>query len=477
LRRNAGSTKIEFGDWQTPAPLARKIVELLGALGVRPASVVEPTCGRGAFLEAAASVFPGARLFGFDVNPSYVEAARAALADRSAEIDLRDFFQVDWEKLLGEVPGPVLVLGNPPWVTSADLGALGSTNLPRKTNFLKFTGLDAITGKANFDVSEWMLIRLLASLVGRDFSLAMLCKAAVARRLLRLSASEAWPYAGAIRRIDARAHFNAAVDAVLLFVCPSPGGEPAAEWPVFDEIDALAPTSSIGVCEGRICADIVRFRQTRSFEGTCQPPWRSGLKHDCARVMEFDRKGEALVNGLGEQVEIEEDYIFPLLKGSDVANRRAAGRKFVLVPQRALGDDTLALRDRAPKTFAYLERHAALLEARKSSIYKDKPPFSVFGIGEYTFSPYKVAVCGLYKRLDFSLVEPHAGRPVVLDDTCYFLSFTGEPEARAAARALQGEAARSFFEARVFWDEKRPIHKALLQSLSLEALTRGTSTH
>jgi hypothetical protein len=60
---------------------------------------------------------------------------------------------------------------------------------------------------------------------------------------------------------------------------------------------------------------------------------------------------------------------------------------------------------------------------------------------------------------------------VVLDDTCYFLSFPGEAAARAALRALRSAEAQDFFESRVFWDAKRPIRKTLLQALDLRRLT------
>ena len=99
-----------------------------------------------------------------------------------------DFFATDWKRLISELPEPILVLGNPPWVTNSQLGVLGSRNLPIKSNFQKHDGLDALTGKANFDISEWMLMRLVEALNGRRGTLAMLCKAATAQDpLLRLA--------------------------------------------------------------------------------------------------------------------------------------------------------------------------------------------------------------------------------------------------------------------------------------------------
>jgi len=51
-------TRIEFGDFQTPAPLARSVCRILSSQGISPASIVEPTCGRGSFLFAALNQFP-----------------------------------------------------------------------------------------------------------------------------------------------------------------------------------------------------------------------------------------------------------------------------------------------------------------------------------------------------------------------------------------------------------------------------------
>jgi hypothetical protein len=156
-----------------------------------------------------------------------------------------------------------------------------------------------------------------------------------------------------------------------------------------------------------------------------------------------------------------------------VANGRAAPNRFLLVTQRALGEDTEQIRDSAPKTWAYLLAHRRRLDARKSSIYRGKPAFAMFGIGDYSFAPFKVAICGLYKRLSFRVVGPVDGRPVMLDDTSYFLPCWDPVQAEELCRALNGERAQDFFRARVFWDSKRPINKSLLQALSLDALLRA----
>src|SRR5260221_4959310 len=110
--------KIEFGDFQTPMPLAYDACALIQRLGEDPEVIVEPTAGRGAFLVAAAKIFPTARLSGWEVNESYVGNARSALAnvdatDRSS-VTPQDFFSCDWETVLAGQKGRMLILGNPP---------------------------------------------------------------------------------------------------------------------------------------------------------------------------------------------------------------------------------------------------------------------------------------------------------------------------------------------------------------------------
>jgi hypothetical protein len=191
-----------------------------------------------------------------------------------------------------------------------------------------------------------------------------------------------------------------------------------------------------------------------------------------------DARG-TLRNGLGRRVQIEDELVFPLLKSSHVAHGASTPELAVIVPQRSLNEDTRELRTRAPRAFRYLRAHRAQLAARKSSIYQGRPEFSVFGVGPYSFAPWKVAISGLYKRCTFTLVGPHGGKPVLLDDTCYFLPFEREADARAAWAALCSPLAQDFFAARIFWDDKRPIRKSLLSQLDLRALldSLGAASH
>ena len=122
------------------------------------------------------------------------------------------------------------------------------------------------------------------------------------------------------------------------------------------------------------------------------------------------------------------------------------------------------------KTWAYLNHHAELSSKRASSIYRGRPPFSVFGVGDYSFAPWKVAISGFYKKLTFVPIGPFKGRPTVLDDTSYFLPFETEEQAEFSASLLNSVEVQEFYGAFVFWDSKRPITVDLLQRMDLRKL-------
>ena len=175
-------------------------------------------------------------------------------------------------------------------------------------------------------------------------------------------------------------------------------------------------------------------------------------------------------NKLGEIVELEKDYLFPLLKSSDLGNGRTEPRRWVIVTQRKVGQETAGIANIAPKTWAYLIKHADVLDARKSSIYRNMPRFSIFGIGDYSFSPWKVAISGLYKRIHFVTVPPIDGTPTMLDDTCYFIPCGSEEEAEFWQRELNSEDCIRFLESLVFFDAKRPVNIDILRRIDFAAL-------
>ncbi|MGH7602341.1 MAG: SAM-dependent methyltransferase, partial [bacterium] len=295
--------------------------------------------------------------------------------------------------------------------------------------------------------------------------LAMLCKTAVARKLLNHLHSQNFNLAdAAIFKIDAEKYFGVAVEACLLF-CKFDGISRHYDYQAFENLESKTGNRA-GNRDGVMVRDLAAFDVLRHLHGESDVKWRSGVKHDCAEVMEFRKTEDGLVNGLGESVEIERNYLFPLLKGSDLANGRvASATRCVLITQKSIGEPTDAIQKIAPKTWDYLEAHAKYFEDRKSRIYRNRPRFSIFGVGAYTFAPWKIAICGLYKTLQFRLVGEIEGEPVIFDDTIYFLSFADEQQARQVYQLLLSPSAIKFLSSLIFWDEKRPIKAGILNRL------------
>lgn len=465
----------EFGDFQTPPTLAASVARFLSAAGIAPETVVEPTCGEGAFVLAALAAFPAAKVIGYDIRESYVRQVQAAVpaSERPhADLAVRNFFEVDWDAEFAKRPGSILVMGNPPWVTNSQLGAMGGGNLPPKSNIQNARGFAAKTGKSNFDISEWMMIRLLSAMQHRPGCLAMLCKTATARKVLRfawmnrLCVSEC-----SIHLFDAQSSFGVSVDACLLIIHTEEARR-EEEACIYEGFSFQNRVSKIGFANGDLVSDIEAYRRLRSLDGQSCYTWRSGMKHDAASVMELTRAKGGYLNKLHEPCEAEDDYVYPFLKSSDLANERLTPRRFVLVTQHAPSDDTAKLQRKAPRLWQYLQAHADILNRRKSMIYQKRAPFCVFGIGEYSFAPWKVAISGLYKNYRFVSISVFEEKPILLDDTCYSIPCQSGEEARFLCSLLNSDICREFIDSLAFRDAKRPITVDVLNRMNLFQLAQ-----
>lgn len=300
----------------------------------------------------------------------------------------------------------------------------------------------------------------------------MLCKTSVARNVLKFAHDTEIPIGEAsIWKIDSRQSFGAAVDACL-FRIDIDTKKTCYEAKVYEDLNALDPYTTIGVVNKRLTSNISANSALTFIDGTSPCTWRQGLKHDAAAIFELEyNKTGSLTNKLGEIVQVEHDYIYPLLKSSDLGGKeKQRPRRAVLVTQKYIGQDTSQLEHLAPLLWKYLVSHKSFCENRKSAIYQSQPPFAIFGIGEYSFLPYKVAISGMYKTLKFSLIGPVNGRPVQFDDTCYFVACESARQAALILNLLNHPLCYQFIHSIVFWDAKRPITKKLLQRIDLKAL-------
>jgi len=466
-----------LGDWQTTEWLCQQVFDVLVRRGVRCTRVLEPTCGAGGFLRAALDAYPTLdEIVGLEIQDDHLREAHRLTKDERLRLANADVFKTNLQSdIRWETTGPLLVVGNPPWVTNAELGSLGGRNLPEKSNLRGLNGLDAMTGASNFDIAEHITLKVLSELGPEEPTLAFLVKTSVARSVLKLSHQLKRPVQRAsIHRFDASEAFGAAVDACLL-VMEMGGADILEEVPVFGSLTDDRPSRTLGFSNSELIADMRAYERSRHLDGASMLTWRQGVKHDASRVMELERAADgALRNKLGEVVDVEDDYVYPLLKATQLHRGETSHTpRWVIVTQRSLQDDTRALRRDAPLLWAYLSSHRDVLDARKSSVYSGKPPFVMFGVGGYSFADHKVAVSGLHKTPRFRILRPLAGKPVMVDDTSYLLPCANARQAAVVKAILDSAAVRYLLRALVFSDSKRPVTKKLLQRIDLAAALDG----
>jgi len=247
-----------------------------------------------------------------------------------------------------------------------------------------------------------------------------------------------WTLAGSseakVRKFSCAAHFKATATCIDELAIPVPGGSGSRPW-------------LVGSAEAQ---EIFR----RVFAGSAGPEYkaRKGVTTDRNGIFWVHEMGDAgpgLVEvrnaaGIGKtkgipeiKAAVESEHLFPLLRGRGVLPFSAVPDEDlrIVVPQRGMhGDPDLPVN--SPKTFKFLNRFRTHLEQRSSlkRFQKDKPFYSLWSTGEYTFSPFKV----LWREMGQTFAAAYAssapmgsgeGKVVIPDHKLYFIPVDTESEA------------------------------------------------
>jgi len=469
----------QYGDYQTNKDLADNVVKYALDKFEDIEFLLEPTCGRGSFIVAALKRIKGLKkIVGVEIFLPYVVETKFKILGhylenpqkKYPEIDIthQDAFNFLYEEIAQSTKHlKTLIVGNPPWVTNSELGSIQSSNLPKKSNFKKHSGFDAITGKGNFDIGESISLIMIKCFQQHNGVFAFLIKNSVIKNLMNDQQRNKFQI-GEIQqlKIDSKKEFNVSVNASLFITRLSSTPEYTCEALDFYNGEFI---TKFGWYKGKFVNSTVDYEISSIVDGQSKFIWRSGVKHDCSKIMEFEKSDAHFVNGLGEIFDIEEDLVYGLLKSSDlklkITNKY---RKQTIITQRKIGEKTDYIKDQFPLTFNYLDSRKTHFERRKSSIYRDKPAFSIFGIGAYSFTKYKIAVSGLYKTTHFTLVAPSNSKPVMLDDTCYFIGFEAYKMAQIAHYLVNSDIVQKFLKSIIFSDAKRAINKDILMRIDFE---------
>lgn len=479
--------RAEYGDFQTNSHLANKVTLHLTSKNISPEIVIEPTCGKGNFIIASLHNFKNIKkVFGIEIYKPYVWETKFNIINfflanpdsNKPKISIThcNVFDFNFKQIAKQYSAEnILVIGNPPWVTNSKLGSLNSTNLPKKTNFKNHRGLDAMTGKGNFDIAEYITMTMIETLQNMNGHLLLLVKNSVIKNIVFDQNKNQYKIASIEKQcIDSKKEFNVSVEASL-FYCKL-NSNPAFDCEEFNFYDNKTSYLKFGWLSDKFVSNIDTYIHTKEIDGECPFVWRQGLKHDCSTVMELDKVNGHYVNGLNEEIKLEDGLVYGILKSSDLKNTVISQtRKFTIVTQKKVGQETKYIKSEYPKTYKYLTSHQASFEARKSSIYNNKPLFSIFGIGDYSFKPFKVAISGLYKTFHFTLILPQDNKPVMLDDTCYLIGFDKIEFAVYSLILLNSDTTMQFLQSVTFADAKRTFTKDVLMRIDLLELAKNIS--
>jgi len=184
-------------------------------------------------------------------------------------------------------------------------------------------------------------------------------------------------------------------------------------------------------------------------------PYKSEIRHGVVndlnsvffiRIIKKNPNGTIQIENLNDlgkrkvkkvRTDIEPDLVYPVIKPRHVRKWKIEGYYYMIVPQKKAGENNERdLRTNYPKTYAYLHRFKNELIKRSSRWFKggDKPFYSLFGIGEYTFKPYKVVWCPMIFPPRFAVAfyvnDEYVGNKVYIpDNTIGYISFDSKDEA------------------------------------------------
>lgn len=469
----------EYGDFQTNITLASQVAEYVFSKVSDFEFLLEPTCGKGNFI--IASIIKSnslKKIVGIEIYPQYVCEAKLNILNyylenkviQKPEIDIiqADAFNYSYKDLAESTKRlRTLIIGNPPWVTNSELSSIDSINLPEKSNFKMHSGIDSITGKGNFDIGENISLNMIKCFQNHNGMFAFLIKNSVVKNIIheqnrnkyRIGKSE-------MLNIDSKKEFDVSVNACLFLT--QLNNEPDLLCKEFDFYQRNY-LSTFGWYRNKFVYSVDDYDNFSKIEGISKFVWRSGVKHDCSDIMELEQVNGHYTNGLGEDIILENDLIYGFLKSSDLkVDETNIFRKLTIITQKKVGQETSYIENNYPLTFQYLNSHKDYFEKRKSSIYKNKPDFSIFGIGDYSFVKYKIAISGLYKSTHFTLIKPNRGKPIMLDDTCYFIGFSDLKMAQIAHYLVNTDLVQKFLKSIIFSDSKRPINKDILMRIDFE---------
>jgi len=150
---------------------------------------------------------------------------------------------------------------------------------------------------------------------------------------------------------------------------------------------------------------------------------------------------------------VERKLLYPLVRGRDVARWAANPSCHILMtqdPEVRRGIDASTMQAEYPKAHSYLARFEKVLRSRsgyRRYFLEDDPYWSIFNVGEYTLSPWKVVWRGEVATSLVSAVvsTDSSGDTIIPDQTAYFVPFNTPEEAHFLCAVLNSTPVRAVY--------------------------------
>lgn len=212
-------------------------------------------------------------------------------------------------------------------------------------------------------------------------------------------------------------------------------------------------------------------------------------------VMVANITGRAKRQVPATQAALEEDLLYPLLRSGDQARWVAKPKAHIILAQDAQARRGIAkevMEKKYPRTHSYLMRFERLLKARaafKRYFKATDPCWSMFNIGEYTLSPWKVIWQRMGSRMQAAVCGKVDGKPVIPQETLCFAAVSTKAEAHYlcavlnsapfefAVRSYSQKGGKSFASPHIFGHLAIPRFESSDKRVGSELATLSEQAH
>jgi methylase of polypeptide subunit release factors len=140
---------------------------------------------------------------------------------------------------------------------------------------------------------------------------------------------------------------------------------------------------------------------------------------------------------------VEADLLYPLLRACNVRRWAAEPEARMIVTHepdahlRAISEPNM--KNKYPRTYAYLMQFEGFLRSRKTQVVRNLmsrgPFYSIFGIGEYSFAPWKVVWTRIAK-VEAAVIGVVGDKPILPQETLTMVDCQSEMEAHYLAAVI-----------------------------------------